>query len=83
MKNRKQERIDEILSLAKEQDISNKLIDEIMKTNFTESKLHDIVWLLREKIPEDFIELVIQNNHKIDNIQIIIKSYQSDEINNV
>lgn len=78
----KQDRIDEILELSKEQHIDVALIKKMTNKKLTEPELHDIVWMLRCELPPDLINIAINNLSKFENIQIIIKAYQSDEIKN-
>ena len=78
----KQDRINEILELSKKQNIDETLIGKMINKNFTEPELHDIVWMLRGELPSDLINIAIGNLSNFDNVQTIIKAYQSDEIEN-
>lgn len=79
---KKQDRINEILELSKKQNMNDLLIAKITDKCLSECELYNIICLLRSRMPISLIDAVVDNLSKFDNIQIIIKAYQSDEIDN-
>ena len=78
----KQDRINEILELSKKQNINGLLIAKMTDKCLSECELYNIICLLRSRMPANLVDAVVDNLSKFDNMQTIIKAYQSDEIDN-
>ena len=78
----KQDRINEILELSKKQHINGLLIAKMTDICLSECERYNIICLLRSRMPANLVDAVVDNLSKFDNMQTIIKAYQSDEIDN-